>query len=45
MKGISRGGGVLIAVRNDIIATHVEELDVDKEILLVKLQLVNSKPV
>ena len=30
-------GGVLIAVRNDIIATHVEDLDVDTEVIWVKL--------
>lgn len=43
-KGISRGG-VLIAVRNDVIATHVIEFDVDTEVLWIKLQMVNTKPV
>lgn len=43
-KGNSRGG-VLIAVRNDVIATHVEDLDVETEVIWIKLQMVNIKPV
>lgn len=39
------GGGVLIAVRNDIIATHLEYLDVDAELIWISLQMVNSKPI
>ena len=41
----SRGGGVLIAVRNDIVASHAPELDVDTELIWIKLQIVNTKPV
>lgn len=39
------GGGVLIAVRNDIITTHLEYLDVDAELIWISLQMVNSKPI
>ena len=41
----SRGGGVLIAVRNDIVASHAPELDVDTKLIWIKLQIVNTKPV
>ena len=42
-KNGNKGGGALIAVRNDIIATHAEELDVDTEVLWIKLQIANIK--
>ena len=41
----SKGGGVLILVRNDMVASCVPELDTDTELLWVKLQIVNTKPV
>ncbi|XP_072164906.1 uncharacterized protein [Diadema setosum] len=40
-----KGGGVLIAVRNDLIAIEIEELNVDAEILWIKIQIFNRKPI
>jgi hypothetical protein len=37
------GGGVFIAIRNDIVATHAIEYDTDCEILWVQIKLVRGK--
>jgi hypothetical protein len=42
--GRSRGG-VFIAVRNDLIATHLEFLDVDTELIWISLQMANARPI
>ncbi len=41
----SRGGGVCIAVRDDLVASHCPELETDTESIWVKLQIVGRKTV
>ena len=40
-----KAGGVFIAVRNDLISTHLISLDVDCELIWISLQMVNSKQI
>ena len=38
------GGGVMIALKGDLVASHRPDLDADAEILWVQLEIVGSKP-